>query len=52
MSFKEQIQENLNQAGLAVTHLDVNPPVLLGNETVADQVSAILGPPTLWEQHG
>ena len=51
MSFKNQIQDNLNHAGLRVTHLGVTQPVPLYNETVADQITAILGPPTLWQQY-
>ena len=51
MSFRDQIQENLNQAGLSVTHLDISPPVLLSNETVTDQITTMLGPPSLWQQY-
>lgn len=49
--FQQHIKDTLNQAGLLVTHIHITVPVSLANETVADQVIAMVGPPSLWQKY-
>lgn len=50
-SFQQHIQDSLIQAGLLLTQLRITAPVPLGNETVADQIHEMLGPPHVWHKY-
>lgn len=50
VSHSQLFQESLQGAGLNVTSLTITGPVPQPDETVADQIACLLGPPSLWEQ--
>ena len=50
-SFQQQIQDNFHDAGLQVTNLHITVPTPYPNVTVADQIVAMTGPPSPWQQY-
>lgn len=51
VSFQKHIQDSFNKAGLLVSRLHITAPEPLGNETVPDQVVAMIGQAPTWQAY-